>query len=214
MTNRDSDSSFAGSLPTAYATYLVPLLFEPYAADLVERLASRNPTDRVGVTFRRPARSSVPGLGGSQYLEPSRRLDQNRRNLMTQTRTQRDKTVYWLATGAVCAVMVFSAVNFNLKRPLGIAHFSVGDPLLFVIDPICLSYKRPRVALSTRSRYRNPANRACCLVDLTSSSPRRAGLLLPSLDVHTHHEEPHGQREFPEDAGDHEVGGQTLWERR
>jgi SAM-dependent methyltransferase len=44
MTNRDSDRAFAGSLPKAYATYMVPLLFEPYAADLVERLASRNPT--------------------------------------------------------------------------------------------------------------------------------------------------------------------------
>src|SRR5437588_11367458 len=98
---------------------------------------------------------------------------------------------YWLTTGAVCAVMAFSAVNFNLKEPLGpmkgafthlgypsyfrieltvakvlgvfalqlpgvprkvkefayfgfgitlvsasIAHFSVGDPALFVIDPL------------------------------------------------------------------------------
>jgi hypothetical protein len=110
---------------------------------------------------------------------------------MTQTPTKRDKTVYWLATGAVCAVMVFSAINFNLKVPLGpmkgafahlgypdyfrieltvakalgvlallvpivplrvkefayfgfaitlvsasTAHFSSGDPLLFVIDPL------------------------------------------------------------------------------
>ena len=105
--------------------------------------------------------------------------------------TTRDKTIYWLTTGAVCAVMAFSAVNFNLKEPLGpmkgafvhlrypdyfrieltvakvlgllaflvpgvpfkakefayfgfgitlisasIAHFSVGDPALFVIDPL------------------------------------------------------------------------------
>jgi SAM-dependent methyltransferase len=44
MTNRGSEMGFTASLPTAYATYLVPILFEPYAADLVERLASRNPT--------------------------------------------------------------------------------------------------------------------------------------------------------------------------
>ena len=99
--------------------------------------------------------------------------------------------VYWLATAAVCGVMAFSAVNFNLKEPLGamkgafehlgypsyfrieltvakalgvlallipgvprkakefayfgfgitlisasIAHFSVGDPAIFVIDPL------------------------------------------------------------------------------
>ena len=105
--------------------------------------------------------------------------------------SRRETIVYWLTTGAVCAVMAFSAVNFNLKEPYGpmkgafthlgypgyfrielttakvlgllamlvpgipervkefayfgfgitlvsasIAHFSVGDPLLFVIDPL------------------------------------------------------------------------------
>ena len=103
----------------------------------------------------------------------------------------KDTIIYWVTTGAVCAVMAFSAVNFNLKEPLGpmkgafthlgypsyfrieltaakalgvlalllpgvprkakefayfgfgitlvsasIAHFSVGDPALFVIDPL------------------------------------------------------------------------------
>jgi hypothetical protein len=103
----------------------------------------------------------------------------------------RDTIIYWLTTAAVCGVMAFSAVNFNLKEPLGpmkgafvhlgypsyfrieltvakvlgvlamlvpgvplklkefayfgfaitlvsasIAHCSVGDPLLFVIDPL------------------------------------------------------------------------------
>jgi SAM-dependent methyltransferase len=37
-----TDKVFAGSIPEIYETYLVPLLFEPYAADLVERLASRS----------------------------------------------------------------------------------------------------------------------------------------------------------------------------
>src|SRR5213593_2679268 len=105
--------------------------------------------------------------------------------------SRRDTIIYWLTTGAVCAVMAFSAVNFNLKEPLGpmkgafahlgfpdyfrieltvakalgvlallipivplrvkefayfgfaitlmsasIAHFSSGDPLVFVIDPV------------------------------------------------------------------------------
>ena len=105
--------------------------------------------------------------------------------------SRRDTLIYWITTGAVCAVMAFSAVNFNLKEPLGpmkgafthlgypsyfrieltvakalgvvallvpgvprkvkefayfgfgitlvsasIAHFSVGDPPLFVIDPM------------------------------------------------------------------------------
>jgi DoxX-like protein len=103
----------------------------------------------------------------------------------------RNKAIYWIATGLVCAVMVYSAINFNLANPLGpmkgafrhlllpdyfrieltiakalgvlalllpgvpskvrefaytgfaitlvsaaIAHFSVGDPFFFVIDPL------------------------------------------------------------------------------
>jgi DoxX-like family len=101
------------------------------------------------------------------------------------------KAIYWTTTGIVCSVMVFSAINFNLKNPFGpmkgafvhlgfpsyfrieltvakalgvlalllpsvprkikefaysgfaitlisasIAHFSVGDGILFVIDPL------------------------------------------------------------------------------
>ena len=39
-----SDKVFTGSIPKLYETYLVPLIFEPYAADLADRLASRSPT--------------------------------------------------------------------------------------------------------------------------------------------------------------------------
>ena len=42
MGSSGTDKVFAGSIPTCYETYLVPLLFEPYAADLVNRLASRS----------------------------------------------------------------------------------------------------------------------------------------------------------------------------
>lgn len=38
----DSDKVFAGSVPKIYDTYLVPLIFAPYAADLVDRLSSRS----------------------------------------------------------------------------------------------------------------------------------------------------------------------------
>jgi hypothetical protein len=102
-----------------------------------------------------------------------------------------NKTIYWVTTVIVCAVMVFSAVNFNLSNPLGpmkgafvhlglpnyfkieltaakilgvlallipgvprkvkefayagftitlisasIAHFSSGDSMMFVVDPL------------------------------------------------------------------------------
>ncbi len=37
----DRDALFAGSVPKLYDEYLVPLIFEPYAADLVNRLRAR-----------------------------------------------------------------------------------------------------------------------------------------------------------------------------
>lgn len=46
MDRSETDKVFAGSIPKFYDTYLVPLLFEPYAVDLVNRLASKAP-DRV-----------------------------------------------------------------------------------------------------------------------------------------------------------------------
>ena len=38
----DTDKIFTGSIPKLYETYLVPLIFEPYAADLANRLSSRS----------------------------------------------------------------------------------------------------------------------------------------------------------------------------
>lgn len=44
MSHPASDKVFAGSIPKVYDTYLVPLIFEPYAADLANRLRSRSVT--------------------------------------------------------------------------------------------------------------------------------------------------------------------------
>jgi SAM-dependent methyltransferase len=41
VSSHDSDKVFAGSTPEIYDTHLVPLIFEPYAADLATRLAAR-----------------------------------------------------------------------------------------------------------------------------------------------------------------------------
>src|SRR5882672_9215450 len=38
----DTDKVFTGSIPKLYDTYLVPLIFEPYAEDLVNRLRSKS----------------------------------------------------------------------------------------------------------------------------------------------------------------------------
>lgn len=40
MSSPSTDKVFSDSLPEAYDEYLVPLSFEPYAEDLVNRLAS------------------------------------------------------------------------------------------------------------------------------------------------------------------------------
>lgn len=45
MSNPSTDKVFAGSIPKLYETYLVPLIFEPYAADLVTLLKGRNPSN-------------------------------------------------------------------------------------------------------------------------------------------------------------------------
>ena len=43
MTSPSSDTRFSGTVPKAYETYIVPLLFEPYAADLADRVAALAP---------------------------------------------------------------------------------------------------------------------------------------------------------------------------
>jgi SAM-dependent methyltransferase len=42
MSTPNTDKVFAGSIPKLYDTYLVPLIFEPYATDLVNRLGARS----------------------------------------------------------------------------------------------------------------------------------------------------------------------------
>ena len=65
MNEPAADKVFSGSIPKLYDTHLVPLIFEPYAADLASRVASRY-APRVleiaagtGVVPRKPA-STLP----------------------------------------------------------------------------------------------------------------------------------------------------------
>ena len=44
MDRPGSDTVFAGSIPELYDSHLVPLIFEPYAADLARRVAARDPS--------------------------------------------------------------------------------------------------------------------------------------------------------------------------
>ena len=43
MADAGNDKAFTGSIPKIYETYLVPLIFEQYAADLAARVAARTP---------------------------------------------------------------------------------------------------------------------------------------------------------------------------
>jgi ubiquinone/menaquinone biosynthesis C-methylase UbiE len=43
VTTNATDKAFTGSIPDVYDKFLVPMIFEPYAADLSERLAAFNP---------------------------------------------------------------------------------------------------------------------------------------------------------------------------
>lgn len=43
MSGAATDRAFAGSIPELYERYLVPLIFEPYAADIAHRVARRAP---------------------------------------------------------------------------------------------------------------------------------------------------------------------------
>lgn len=66
MNQPRADHTFAGSIPQLYEQYLVPLLFEPYAADLCPRVALRRPTKLLeiaagtGVVTRHLARTLSP----------------------------------------------------------------------------------------------------------------------------------------------------------
>lgn len=65
MVTPDVDRHFAGSIPQFYERHLVPLIFEPYAADLASRVALRTPSSVLeiaagtGVVTRRLA-STLP----------------------------------------------------------------------------------------------------------------------------------------------------------
>jgi SAM-dependent methyltransferase len=44
MSNPGSDKVFSGSIAALYETHIVPLIFEPYAVDIANRVAPRSPT--------------------------------------------------------------------------------------------------------------------------------------------------------------------------
>ena len=70
----ETDKAFAGSIPENYDRHMVPLIFEPYAADLAQRAASLSPRRRFG--NRRGHRGRHPRIGAQTV--PRRKLHRNR----------------------------------------------------------------------------------------------------------------------------------------
>ncbi|MHB8494898.1 MAG: class I SAM-dependent methyltransferase [Casimicrobiaceae bacterium] len=66
MAMSDADRLFTGSIPQLYDEYMVPLIFEPYAADLASRVAMRQPSSLLeiaagtGVVTRQLANALAP----------------------------------------------------------------------------------------------------------------------------------------------------------
>lgn len=63
------DTVFAGSIPEIYDKHLVPLIFEPYAADLAERMGAQNPSD----VLETAAGSGVVTRAAARHLAPDAR---------------------------------------------------------------------------------------------------------------------------------------------
>jgi hypothetical protein len=110
-----------------------------------------------------------------------------------------DYFIYGTAAAIVFGPLFFPKFSATAGTMAAFATFSVG----FLARP---SARSSWVTSATAS----DASRSCFFPPW----PATAGLLLPPLDVHTHHEEPQGQRSFPEGAGGHDVRDEIACEWR
>ena len=70
----ETDKVFAGSIPENYDRYMVPLIFEPFAADLAQRAASLSPS----AVLETAAGTGVVTRALAPKLSPERKLCRNR----------------------------------------------------------------------------------------------------------------------------------------
>lgn len=90
-----SDANFAGSIPEIYDRYLVPLIFEPYANDLADRVAKLEPSDALELAAGTGAltRAMAARLPGSARLVAT---DLNQPMLdYAATRLASDRRITW-----------------------------------------------------------------------------------------------------------------------
>jgi len=147
MTRNATDKIFAGSIPKLYESYLVPLIFEPYAADIAGRLASRSPgrvleiAAGTGVVTRAlvstlPDRTAIVATDLNQTMLDQAAVTGTRRPVEWR---QADAMQLPFADGAFDAVVCqFGVMSFPDKpkafaearrvlRPKGVFIFNVWD---------------------------------------------------------------------------------------
>jgi ubiquinone/menaquinone biosynthesis C-methylase UbiE len=95
-----TDKVFAGSIPEIYDRFMVPLIFEPYAADLAGRVAALAPSD----VLETAAGTGVLTRALASRLAPSTRIvatDLNQAMLDQAARRQQGGNVEWQQADAL-----------------------------------------------------------------------------------------------------------------
>jgi ubiquinone/menaquinone biosynthesis C-methylase UbiE len=107
---KENDKLFTGSIPELYDHYMVPMLFEPYARDLAERLATLEPRDVL---------ETAAGTGVlTRQLKP--RLGPDARIVATDL--NQPMLDYAVATGSIPATVIVRQAD-ALALPFGDASF-------------------------------------------------------------------------------------------
>ena len=108
----ETDKLFAGSIPENYDRYLVPLIFEPYAADLAGRAAALSP----GAVLETAAGSGVVTRALAPKLSPESRYvvtDLNQPMVgYAASRQPADNRITWRQADALA--LPFEAATFDL----------------------------------------------------------------------------------------------------
>ena len=158
MNEHASDKAFTGSIPKIYETYLVPLIFEPYAADLVARLADL----RAGRVLEIAAGTGVVTRAMAQALPPETSIvatDLNAAMIDHASTVGTSRTVEWRQADAMtlpfdngafdAVVCQFGAMFFpdrskayaearRVLRPGGVFLFNVWDRIEDNEFPACV----------------------------------------------------------------------------
>lgn len=107
----DADKLFAGSIPAVYQRYLVPLIFEPYAAELAGRIAKANPQKLLETA----AGTGVATRAIASVLPESARMvvtDLNQAMLQAARHLGEDSRIEWRQADALA--LPFEDCSFDL----------------------------------------------------------------------------------------------------